>query len=202
MVKLPQLFLLFVAIALFAGTACRLRPPNTTPIRTIEPQLVEPPMHEMSTINTTSVRVLDTQTRAHIGSRVLRRQPDGELVEDAVWRWSSPPERYLDTALRLALASSSDLRIVDAISTPTLSATLLAWHLESDGGTQLVGAIELSLTGIDHAVYTQVIRGSEPVSAELPGDLAAAAGRLLQRMASEMLARVAREASQLLSPKP
>jgi hypothetical protein len=146
--------------------------------------------------------LLDTQTRAHLGSRVLHREPDGELVEDAVWRWSSPPERYLHTALRLALASSSDLRFVDAVSIPTLSVTLLAWHLESDGGPRLVGVVEVSCTGIDHAVYTQVIRDNEPVSAELPGDLAAAAGRLLQRMAAETLARAAREASQPLARKP
>jgi hypothetical protein len=32
-------------------------------------------------------------------------------------------------------------------------------------------------TGSDRAVHSLVVRGSEPVSAELPGDLAAAAGR-------------------------
>jgi hypothetical protein len=156
----------------------------------------------MNAVNTTPVRLLDTQARAHIGSRLLHRQPNGELVEDAAWRWASLPNRYLDTALRLALASSSDLRFVDAVNTPTLSVTLLDWHLESESGPRLVGTAELSYTSIDHAVYTQVIRDSEPVSAELPGDLAAAAGRLLQRMASETLARVAREASQPLARKP
>jgi hypothetical protein len=35
-----------------------------------------------------------------------------------------------------------------------------------------------------------VIRGNEPVSGALPGDLAAASGRLLQTLASESLARV------------
>lgn len=37
---------------------------------------------------------------------------------------------------------------------------------------------------------TQVVKGSEPVSATLPGDLAAAAGRLLQLLASEAVATV------------
>src|SRR6516162_9844176 len=92
---------LLVAIAFLGGAACRLRPPDTIPSRLIEPQLVEPPMKGTSATNTTPVRLLDTQTRAHLGSRVLHREPDGELVEDAVWRWSSPPERYLHTALRL-----------------------------------------------------------------------------------------------------
>ena len=36
-------------------------------------------------------------------------------------------------------------------------------------------------------VHTQVARASEPVSAELPGDLAVVAGRLLRRLASEGL---------------
>jgi hypothetical protein len=38
-------------------------------------------------------------------------------------------------------------------------------------------------------VRTQVIRASEPVSAELPGNLATAAGRLLHSLASQSLAR-------------
>jgi hypothetical protein len=39
-------------------------------------------------------------------------------------------------------------------------------------------------------IHTNVVRASEPVSAQLPGDLAAAAGRLLRRLASEGLQRV------------
>jgi hypothetical protein len=69
---------------------------------------------------------------------------------------------------------------------------LLAWHLETANGTRLVGAVEFQITGIDRVVQTQVVRGSEPVSDVLPGDLAAAAGRLLRRLASEGLARVVR----------
>jgi len=162
------------------------------PSRMIEPQLVEPAMPGTSTPNAVPVRLLDTQARAHIGRRVLHQQPDGELVEDAVWRWSSPPERYLDTALHLELSSSPDVRLVDAVSAPTLATTLLVWQLESVGGTRLVGAIELQLTS-NHVVRTQVVRASEPVSAELPGDLAAAAGRLLSHLASEGVTRMARE---------
>jgi hypothetical protein len=63
------------------------------------------------------------------------------------------------------------------------------WQLESASRTRLVGAVELSVSAADRSVRTQMIRRSEPVSAELPGDLAAAAGRLLQSLASESLAR-------------
>ena len=159
----------------------------------IEPQIVEPAMQGTSASNPAQVRLLDTQARSHIGRRLLHQEPNGELVEDAVWRWSSPPDRYLDTALRLELASGPEARLVDAASVPTLSITLLAWHLESKGGTQLVGAIELQLATRDRLVRTQVVRASEPVSAELPGDLAAAAGRLLQRLAAEGVTRIARD---------
>jgi hypothetical protein len=69
-----------------------------------------------------------------------------------------------------------------------MAVTLLVWQLES-AGTQLVGAVELSVTAADRSVRTQMIRRSEPVSAELPGNLAAAAGRLLQGLASESLAQ-------------
>ena len=65
--------------------------------------------------------------------------------------------------------------------------------------TQLVGVIELSVTEADRTVRTQMIRKSEQVSADLPGNLAAAAGRLLQSLASEGLAQAVQAAS---SKKP
>jgi hypothetical protein len=67
------------------------------------------------------------------------------------------------------------------------------WDLDSEGETRLVGAVEFQVTETDREVHTKVVRTSEPVSAELPGDLAAAAGRLLRRLASEGLALVTSE---------
>ena len=159
----------------------------------LEPQLPATAGLETSAPNAVPIRLLDTQARGHIGRRVLHQQPSGELVEDHVWRWSSAPDRYLDTALRLELASSPGLRLVDAASAPTLATTLLIWHLESAGGTRLVGAVEFQFTGGDRVVHTHLVRANEPVSGELPGDLAVAAGRLLRRLAHEGLTRVARE---------
>jgi hypothetical protein len=191
-------YLLAVIICL-GGIGCRLKRPNTTPIRVIEPQLLDEPQmpapetQVIKAPNATSVRLLDTQARGHIGSHVLHQEPNGELTEDAVWRWSSAPDRYLDTALRLEVASSPDLRLVDSGRVPTLAATLLVWDIESAGEKRLVGAVEFQVTGTDRLVQTQVVRSSEPVSAELPGNLGEAAGRLLRRVASEGLACVARE---------
>jgi hypothetical protein len=124
-----------------------------------------------------------------IGRRLMHQQPDGELTEDPVWRWSSAPDRYLDTALHFEVAASRDMRLVDGGSAPALGATLLVWDLES-GGTRLVGAAEFQITGKDRVVDTKVVRSSEPVSPELPGDLAAAAGRLQRNLASEGLGAV------------
>ena len=185
-------------IACLGGVGCQLRRPATTPTRMIEPQLLEPKLSEQVKLvprapNAVPVRLLDTQARGHIGRRVLHQQPDGELTEDSVWRWSSAPDRYLDTALRLEVASNPDIRLVDAGRAPVLAATLLVWNLESAGGTRLVGAVEFQVTGTDRVVHIQVARASEPVSAELPGDLAAVAGRLLRRLASEGLTRVSSE---------
>ena len=179
-------------IACLGGFGCQLRRPATTPTRMIEPQLLEPQLAEPAKSvptapNAIPVRLLDTQARGHIGRRLLHQQPDGELTEDPVWRWSSAPDRYLDTALRLEVASNPDIRVVDFGRAPVLAATLLEWDLESAGGTRLVGAVEFQITAIDRVVHTQVTRASEPVSAELPGDLAAVAGRLLRRLASEGL---------------
>ncbi|PWT85802.1 MAG: hypothetical protein C5B58_02450 [Acidobacteria bacterium] len=180
------------------GIGCQLRRPNTTRNRMIEPQLLEPQLPEPTTQvvkapNATSVRLLDTQARGHIGRRVLHQQRNGELTEDAVWLWSSAPDRYLDTALRLEAATSPNLRLVDSGRAPALAATLLIWDLESAGETRLVGAVEFQVTQTDRLVRTKVVRASESVSAELPGDLGAAAGRLLRRLASEGLAEVASE---------
>ena len=189
---------LLVVLTCLAGIGCQLKRPETIPGRMIEPQLLEPQPPERAAQGTSgataaSVRLLDTQARGHIGRRLLHQQPDGELIEDPVWRWSSAPDRYLDTALRLELTSSRVLRLVDVASAPTVAATLLVWHLETGGGTRLVGAVEFQVTRIDHVVQTQVVQATEAVSADLPGDLAAAAGRLLRRLALEGVMRVASE---------
>jgi len=91
------------------------------------------------------------------------------------------------------VASRPDVRLVDADRAPWLAATLLVWDLESEGGTRFVGVVEFQITGTDRVLHTQVVRASEPVSTELPGDLAAVAGRLLRRFASEGLTFVASE---------
>jgi len=189
-------FCLLLTIVCVAGIACHLRRPETKPARMIEPQVLgpqepEPASQPTKASNAAPVRLLDTQARGHIGRRMLHRQPNGELTEDSVWRWSSNPDRYLDTALRFEVASSPDMRLVDTGQATAVAATLLVWDLESSGSTQLVGAVEFQITGPDRLVHTQMVRGSEPVSAELPGDLAVAAGRLMRRLATEGLKRVA-----------
>src|SRR5215472_1601443 len=127
---------LVLAFACFEGCTVQLRSPKVTPPRTIEPQLVEPKNQGASQPNATPIRLLDTQARGDIGRRFLHQGPNGELVEDPVWRWSSTPDRFLDVVLRFEVASKPDLRLVDAPNTPTLAATLLVWDLESTEGTQ------------------------------------------------------------------
>jgi hypothetical protein len=199
MIRVPRYWsCLIVTIACLGEGGCQLRRPATTPTRMIEPQLLEPQVAEPAKLvlkapNAIPVRLLDTQAREHIGRRLLHQQPNGELTEDAVWRWSSAPDRYLDTALRLEVASNPDIRLVDGGRSPALAATLLVWDLESEGGTRLVGAVEFQITGTDRALLTHLVRASEPVSSELPGDLALAAGRLLRHFASEGLTFVTSE---------
>jgi len=89
------------------------------------------------------------------------------------------------------LTSRPDVRLVDAADAPALAVTLLGWHLESAATTQLVGIIQVQLTAVDRTVREEVVKESEPVSGELPGNLATAAGRLLRRLASEGIARMA-----------
>ena len=183
-------------LALCAAAACQLKRPDTVPSRMIEPQFEEP--HRDGGVpppstNAAPLRLLETQARGHIGRRVLHQLANGELVEDAIWRWSSPPDRYLDTALRLELTTRSDTRLVDAATAPSVAVTLLAWHLDATGGSLLVGAVELQYTGPDRVVRSQVVRATEPVSEPLPGNLASAAGRLMRRLASEIATRVTRK---------
>jgi hypothetical protein len=181
---------LLLAVACMGIGSCRLRRPDTIPARMIEPQLPDASKQVAKAPNAAAVRLLDTEVRGHIGHHLLHQQPDGELTEDPVWRWSSAPDQYLDTALHLEAASSPDVRLVDSASVPVLAAKLLVWDLETAGGTRFVGAVEFQIEGNDRVVHTQVVRASEPVSGELPGDLAAAAGRVLRRLASEGLALV------------
>ena len=181
-----------------AGCQLKLKPPDTVPSRMIEPQFEEPNRDGSASppsTNAAQIRLLETQARGHIGRRLLHQQADGELVEDAIWRWSSAPDRYLDTALRLELTTRSDVRLVDVATAPSVAVTLLAWHLDATGGSHLVGAVELQYTGPDRVVRSQVVRATEPVSEPLPGNLASAAGRLLRRLASESATRVTREST-------
>ena len=183
-------FLSLVVAAACVGAGCRLKPPEVVPARMIEPRLIETlPPAGIRSDHAVSVRLLSTEARGHIGRRLLHQRAGGELVEDEQWRWTSAPDRYLDMALRLALESSPEVRLVEAGNVTVLAVTLLEWHLESADTTQLVGAIDVEITGTDRIVHTYVLHGKEQVSAPLPGDLAAAAGRLLQALASQSVAR-------------
>jgi hypothetical protein len=197
------LLLLFVSLGLGACKV-RLRRPSATPSRTLgplvlEPQLVEPQRQSTKCSTAVPIRLLDTEARGHIGRRLLHQQAGGVLTEDPVWRWASSPGLYMDTVLRSEVAASPGIKLVDSSGVTVLSATLLEWALDSENGTRLVGAVEFQITGADRVVRTQTVKASEPVSAGLPGDLAAAAGRLLRRLASDGLALVANE--QLISAR-
>ena len=185
----PVLVLLATVAAAGAGCRVSMLPPDVQPARIIEPAMVDTPP-ETKAADPASIRLLDTQAQAHIGRRLLYKRVGGELAEDPVWMWSSAPDRYLDLALRLAVTSSPDLRLIDAGRAPALAVTLIGWHVEeADGGRRLVGAAEVTVAGTDHGVRAQVVRTSEPLAAELPGDLAGAAGRLVHRLALECLER-------------
>jgi hypothetical protein len=192
------LWVALILILAVAGSACQprveLRRPDVLPARMIEPQLQQSLAEGRPAPDATHIRLLDTQALGHIGRRVLHQKPGGELVEDPIWRWSSAPDRYLDLALRRVAASSKDVCLVDTGSVTAMGVTLIVWQLESAGSTQLVGAVELGITAPDRTVRTEVLRGSEAVSPNLPGDLAAAAGRLLNTLATKSLA-TARERS-------
>ena len=161
----------------------------------IEPRMVEPGGVAADAPNATSVRLLETQGRGHIGRRVLHQQPGGEVTEDPVWLWASTPDRYLDSAVRYAIGSSPDIRLVDVGSAPSLAVTLLVWQIEGAPSPRLAGAVEVQVTTTDRAVHSEIIRADEPIAADLPGDLAAAAGRLLGRLATDCLSRVMRKGS-------
>ena len=117
------------------------------------------------------------------------------MTEDPVWLWASTPDRYLDSAVRYAIASNPDIRLVDLGSAPSLAVTLVVWQIEVAPSPRLVGAVEVQLTTADRAVRSEIIRAEEPIAADLPGDLAAAAGRLLGRLANDCLSRVIHQGS-------
>ena len=197
MIRRSTCRLLFVLALACVGVGCRVRieRPDTLPTRMIEPRLVEPEGVAADAPNATSVRLLETQGRAHIGRRVLHQQPGGEVTEDPVWLWATTPDRYLDSAVRYAIGSSPDIRLVDAGSAASLAVTLVVWQIEAAPSPRLVGAIEVQLTTTDRVVHSEIIRAEEPIAADLPGDLAAAAGRLLGRLATDCLSRVMRQGS-------
>ncbi|MCM3881119.1 MAG: hypothetical protein ND807_13505 [Vicinamibacterales bacterium] len=195
MIRRSRYGMLVVLAVACLGGGCRvqLQRPHTVPIRMIEPRLVEPVGVAADSPNSTSVRLLETQARGHIGRRVLHQQPGGELTEDPVWLWTSTPDRYLDSAVRYAIASSPDVRIVDAGSSRSLAVTLVVWQIEAAPSPRLVGAVEVQVVTTDRAVHSEIIRAEEPIAVDLPGDLASASGRLLGRLAKDCLSRVMRQ---------
>jgi hypothetical protein len=195
MIRRSKYGMLVVLAAACLGGGCRVQieRPDTVPVRMIEPRLVEPGGVAADAPNATSVRLLETQGRAHIGRRLLHQQPGGEVTEDPVWLWASIPDRYLDSAVRYAIASSPDIRLVDLGSAPSLAVTLVVWQIEPVPSPRLVGAVEVQVATTDRAVLSAIIRAEEPIAADLPGDLAAAAGRLLGRLATDCLSRVMRQ---------
>jgi hypothetical protein len=126
---------------------------------------------------------------------VLHQQPGGEVTEDPVWLWATIPDRYLDSAVRYAIASSPDIRLVDVGRAPSLAVTLVVWQIEATPSPRLVGAVEVEMATTDRAVISAIIRAEEPIAADLPGDLAVAAGRLLGRLATDCLSRVMHQGS-------
>lgn len=178
------------ALACLDLAACHLRRPDVPEVRTIEPDLNVVETQDGAdpgAVGTQRVdlRLIEAGARVHIGRRLIHQQGDGELIEDSVWRWSSPPDRYLDTALQLTLGSNARIRLVDSADAPVLAVTLLAFHIAGDPEWRLLAAIELRFTGTDRGVHTQLIRDSEPMAGPLPGNLSVVAGRLLGRLAAE-----------------
>ena len=194
MIRRSRYGTLFVLAVACMGGGCRVRieRPDTLPIRMIEPRLVEPQGVVADAPDATSVRLLETQGRAHIGRRVLHQQPSGEVTEDPVWLWATTPDRYLDSAVRYAIGSSPDIRLVDVGGAASLAVTLVVWQIEAAPSPRLVGAVEIQVTTTDRAVHSEIIRAEEPITEDLPGDVAAAAGRLLGRLATDFLSRVTR----------
>src|SRR6185436_5800107 len=82
--------LVVLAVACLGG-GCRVRieRPDTVPVRMIEPQLIEPAAVAADAPNAATLRLLETQSRGHIGHRLLHQQPGGEVTEDPVWLWAS-----------------------------------------------------------------------------------------------------------------
>jgi hypothetical protein len=159
----------------------------------LDPQVTEPEQHVSKSTHATPIRLFDTRARGHIGRRLLHQLANGELTEDPVWLWSTSPDRYLDSALRMEVASNPDLRLVDSSSAQTVAATLLVWNLESSSETRLVGAVEFQIVGADHAIHSNVVRANEPITGGMPGDLATVAGRLMRHLASDGLKSVESE---------
>ena len=137
-------WLTYVLLAALASCKPQLPRPDVPPTRMIEPTL---PVSEAraDAADAVSLRLLDTQARGHVGLRLLHRRPDGEFVEDATWRWSSRPDRYLDSALHFQAASDPNVRLVDRSDVPSMAATLTVLHLERQGSVlRLVAALELA----------------------------------------------------------
>jgi hypothetical protein len=180
--------LLVATIVCLGATGCRLRRPDAVAIRTIEPQLLEPQIEKPEQVTKAPTRRPDlvlVNAQGNMGRHVVRQQANGELITDPVWRWSAPLSGIWTWRYACNWKQARMRLVGQAVPQPW--PRLSSWNLESREGTQLVGAVEFQVTWTDRAVNTQLVRDSEPVLAEKPGDLPLAAGRLLRRLASRGL---------------
>jgi hypothetical protein len=188
----PRSLTAVALLTICVGCSVKLPRPESVPGRTLDPQMITAEPAEAAS-DAVPIRLLDTQARPHIRHHILHRDASGELTEVAVWSWSSPPDRYLDTALHMAAESNTKFRIVDTSDAPTVAVTLIAFHLEStpDGtGKRLVAVAELRVIDREHRVKTQIVEAEAAVDSELPGNLAVAAGNVLHRIATNCFASV------------
>ena len=85
-----------------------------------------------------------------------------------MWRWSTAPDRYLETVLRMEVEARPDLRLVDSMDAVLVAVTLLSWQVESVDSPRLAGAMEITATERDRSVHTQLVRRTEPYRETCP----------------------------------
>ena len=95
-------------VVLFVACSAKLQRPDVPPSRTLEPSFAQGAGAPVDPADgATALFIAGVQSQ--VGRRLMHARDGGEVIEDAVWSWSAPPDRYLETALHLAAAADPRL---------------------------------------------------------------------------------------------
>ena len=184
-----------VTLALCSACALMSKSEALSP-RYFSPDIGEPTLRLADKASTSAAAALElrlgqVEASSHLEERIAYRPSEGELGYYDSWRWTEPPQAYLQRALARELFERRGLVHVVSGAAPTLDVQLVSFE-ELRQGTP-AGRVELAFSLSDgrRMLLEQTVRVEQPIA---PGAAEDAAPRLTKALSSALEDAVAKVA--------